>query len=86
MARTAPKTRTQVKTHLFPEGEDDGLLPRLFRVEVHTTPQQYSGRSRLWLDSEPTHRQVVAEHQTRDDIVEMIREWAEWLAYDGSLG
>ena len=83
---TRPKTRVQVTAHLFPEGEDNGQLPRLFRVEVHTTPQQWSGRSRMWLNTAPVQRQVVAEHQDRNAVVSMIREWSEWLAYDGSLG
>lgn len=82
----AVEYRDDRELKITPEGEDDGMLPRTFRLEELTARQRRDGRTSLWQDETPRERAVLAEGITRAEAVKLIGELADWLAWDGTNG
>jgi hypothetical protein len=82
----AVEHRVLVTPKLYPEGEDDGTLPRTFRLEIHTEYQRRDGRQPAWMNEQDAQRETAAERLTRQQVVNLIEDAAAWLAYDGTDG
>lgn len=79
------ETRIHTEFNWQPEGEDDGTLPRTFRLVAWDTPQRRDGRTKgRWISTAGAAPRTVAEGITRTELVTHIEKTADWLAWDGT--
>jgi hypothetical protein len=81
----AVEHRDHRELKINPEGSDDGMLPRTFRLDVITARQSRDGRSTLWRDEAAAVRTLLAAGITRPEAVDLITQLADWLAWDGVI-
>jgi len=78
------RTRVVRELKISPEGEDDGTLPRTFRLDAWDYPEKMFQGS--WTRNGTGTRTILAEDINRAGIVELIEELAGWLAWNGDNG
>lgn len=80
----AAETRVHREFKFNPQTPDDQReVPLTFRLDVWETMQRRNGRNRTWTAAGPADVTRLADGLTRAEMVSLITEGADWLAYLG---